>query len=70
MEYGIVRFPSLPLVGKGRQAGTPAPPREEEEHSNEVAQASLPAHLIPDEVLVTNCRIISTHHVVADRAAC
>jgi predicted ATPase len=39
------------LAGKGRQAGTPAPLKVEEQQSNEVAQASPPAHLIPDEVL-------------------
>jgi hypothetical protein len=39
------------LAGKGRQAGTPAPLKGEEEQSNGVAQASPPAHLISDEVL-------------------
>jgi hypothetical protein len=43
------------LAGKGRQARTPAPPeqegRSEEGKSNGVAQASLPADLISDEVL-------------------
>ena len=43
------------VVGKGRQAGTPAPleegDRTPEQTSNGVAQASLPAHLIPDDVI-------------------
>ena len=43
------------LAGKGGQAGTPAPLQQEERSpegkSNEVAQASLPARLVPDEVL-------------------
>jgi ATP/maltotriose-dependent transcriptional regulator MalT len=43
------------LAAKGRQAGTPAPleqeGRSQEEQSNGVAQASLPVHLIPNEVL-------------------
>src|SRR5262249_46590212 len=38
------------LVGKSGQAGTPAP-LQQKESSDEVVQASLPAHAISDDVL-------------------